>query len=143
MHDLTRRGSAAGWVAVLYAVTALALAAFGCDDSSGEGGESEDCRIAREDWGVKTQKLGEKCCAGSYGSCENTYDDCIQGYCPYCGAVCTESCARDSDCGGRYCRQGICKPAATCKTFCDEYCCCNYFQDPSDPTRCKQGSCSC
>jgi hypothetical protein len=127
----------------------LVVVAAGCG-GSGDGGGSEDeddCQTAEEIWGTKTKHLGEDCAAGSYGACKATYDDCLEGSCRYSESandnICTLTCASDAECGGDYCRDGICQPAAVCTTYCDEVCCCEYHNDPNDPTQCVQGSCSC
>jgi hypothetical protein len=133
------------------ALLGIAIAVAGatsCKKDSDEGASDEpDCAYAEESWGQKTQQLGQECSAGSYGACDIVYDNCIQGTCsfidvaPY--SICSETCTSDADCNGLYCREGACSPGAECNTFCDEFCCCEYFQDPNDPTQCQQGSCSC
>jgi hypothetical protein len=129
------------WTAVLLVAAPVALG--GCEWLP----EDEDCRTAEEIWGEKTQTLGQKCYRGSYGGCERDYDDCIEGECRYSSSansdICTMTCGSDADCLGDFCRDGICQPRASCETYCDGTCCCSYHNDPADPTRCVQGSCSC
>ena len=124
----------------LCAAALLTLAA-GCS------GGNEDCAIAEADWGKKTQHIGDECWAGSYGTCDRLYDDCLQGTCHVSGDGnrCSYTCSSNSTCPSSlpYCKNGFCTQGASCHTFCDEYWCCTYSPDPADPTTCKQGSCSC
>jgi hypothetical protein len=123
---------------------ALMLAACGFID---ETSLNPDCQEAEESWGDKTQGLGESCSSGSYGSCAESFDNCIEGACAYGpegrGSICMETCESDDDCSFSTCKDGVCQPAASCSSFCDGFCCCDYFNDPEDPTQCQQGTCYC
>jgi hypothetical protein len=120
---------------------AIALASAALAASCGSG--NPDCDQAEKDWGHKTQSLGDSCSAGSYGSCDRDFDNCREGTCD--GEICTLTCTSNSNCSSSvpYCKQGVCKAAAHCSAFCDGFCCCDYYTDPSDPTQCKQGHCDC
>jgi hypothetical protein len=117
----------------------LVLTNCGSDSDSG----NSDC--AEFNPPAKTHLYGQSCGSYHYGTCPTTFDDCSEGSCQSTknGSVCTKSCSVNADCPSRlYCSSSVCTPAATCTTFCDGTLCCSYYQDPNDPTSCKQGSCN-
>ena len=125
---------------VLFAAITLTSCPSGTDSDNG----SNNCSGP-----AKTKSYGQSCTSSRYGTCPSV-DDCNQGSCQSTknGSVCTKSCTANGDCPtGLYCVQAtgssakVCTPAATCKTYCDGTLCCNYSQDPNDPTSCKQGRC--
>ena len=97
------------------AVLLAALVAAGC----GAPKDGGDCAQAKDDWGPGgpggSASLGERCSAGTYGSCDTIYDNCVDGVCKHvdsAGAdVCTLGCTSSSECGGWYCKGGYCQPA--------------------------------
>lgn len=126
------------------AAAALAglLAACGSESSS-------DCDEANPP--AATQTFGQSCFGFYYGSCPTLFHDCVSGVCSdtkTSSSICTTLCSGDGQCpAGWYCRPGsegsVCTRPATCSTFCDGVCCCEYARDPLDPTECRQGACSC
>lgn len=135
-----------GLIIIVIPVLMLWLSHCG-GDGAGDSSRNSDCQEAERLWGQnKTSHLGDECSSGSYGSCPENYDNCIEGVCKFSSSanddICTKTCTGNSQCGsGSYCKDGICQPAATCKTYCDGYMCCRYSNDPNDPTRCIQGEC--
>ena len=128
-------------------VAGLFLAGCGAPQDGAGGG---DCAEAKKVWGPSDANgrayLGDACSAGSYGACDRTYSNCVEGLCQYLdsadGSVCTLSCSSSSQCGSWYCNSsGYCAPACQSHTYCDGYLCCTYAPSPSDPTVCYQVSC--
>jgi len=137
-----------GTYTILACFICLMVASFGIACNGGDGDEtSEDCAQAESIWGQPEVELGGRCYEGGYGACPESYDNCIEGDCIYSDSantrICTMTCTGDSDCTdlGYYCKEGVCQPAADCNTYCDEAMCCEYYNDPDDPTECLQGDC--
>jgi len=131
---------------ILFFLLSITFAMLSCDDSE-DNKSNGDCEIAEDTWGTPEAGLGEKCFSGSYGSCPNNYNNCMEGDCMFSdsanSSICTRTCSDNSNCSdiGYYCSDGKCQPAAVCETYCDEFMCCEYYNDPDDPTKCKQGTC--
>lgn len=128
-----------------YLVLLFALA-VACGSNEGDS----DCDQARQIWGpggnLGPAQLRESCASGSYGSCNQSFSNCIEGVCTFSNSanddVCTLTCTGTEQCGDWYCKSGFCQPACTAHTYCDGTLCCYYAPDPADPTECKQMSCS-
>jgi len=132
--------------AFLASLAAATLAAAGLSCSGG----NPDCDQAREIWGPEgnlgAAHLHESCAMGSYGSCSESFSNCVEGVCQFSesanGSICTQTCATSSECGGWYCKDGACQPACASHTYCDGTICCDYAPDPADPTQCRQLGCT-
>ena len=137
-----------GWIATsLLLVMVLSGYWQGCGDKGGDG--NSDC--AEFNPPAKTKNYGQTCGSFTYGTCPTKFDDCAQGACTSTsnGSVCTKACNANADCpsGLPFCAANnsgtkVCTAGCTSHTYCDGTLCCSYYPDPSDPTQCKQGSCS-
>lgn len=106
----------------------------------GGGGESDCDEVVAPD---KDRYFGESCSSFTYGACPTIFSNCQEGECLGASPICTIRCQSDLNCGsGYYCRDNACIEPATCSTFCDGFMCCDYINDPNDPTTCIQTSCT-
>jgi hypothetical protein len=124
-----------GWIPARAAVAAALLLLAACPSS-----ENDDC--AEFNPPPKTDGLGDSCSVFHYGTCPTAFGTCGVGECrqttngPFCVVPCGSGCA-----SGTFCKNGYCEPHAVCTTYCDGVTCCNYSNDPADPTTCLRGSC--
>ncbi len=129
-----------------FTVLLAMLGAAGCGGSSG----NSDCDEAKRIWGPGSNSgpayLGQTCFSGSYGSCPQSFSNCVQGTCVYSSSssddICSVTCTTTADCGSLYCSGGFCQPACAAHTYCDGTLCCSYGPSSTDPTQCVQTGCS-